>query len=154
MFQIHPLGHNQFSHLYGLDDEALAAHGAKGYVADTKPGFPCRVSLRDAEIGERVILLNFEHEPSQSQYRASHAIFIRDGARVEMPAAGDIPDVLKARLLSVRVFDKSDMMIEADVCDGQIVGDKITEFFDNPAATYIHLHNAKPGCFAAKVTRA
>jgi hypothetical protein len=52
MFQISPLPHRQFSHLFGKMDEELAAIGIVAMTADSKPGFPCRVSLRDAEPGD------------------------------------------------------------------------------------------------------
>jgi hypothetical protein len=46
------------------------------------------------------------------------------------------------------------MMIAADVIDGEELHNSIETFFANTQVDYIHLHNAKPGCFAAKVTRA
>jgi len=57
-FRITGLAPDPFRHLFGMTDEELAKHGAKRYVADTKPGFPDRIELRDAEPGETVILLN------------------------------------------------------------------------------------------------
>jgi len=59
--------------LYGLNDEALIQFGARRYIADTMPGFPCRVTLKDAEPGERVLLINYVHQPADTPYRASHA---------------------------------------------------------------------------------
>jgi hypothetical protein len=60
-FQISGLKHEQFQEYFQLDDKALAARGARRYVADNKAGFPCRVSLIDAEPGEQVILLSYHH---------------------------------------------------------------------------------------------
>lgn len=47
-FQISGLSREQFQEFFELDDGELAARGARRYVADKKPGFPCRVSLIDA----------------------------------------------------------------------------------------------------------
>ena len=58
-------------------------------TATTKPGFPCRVSLEDAEVGEQLILVNYEHQPSASPYRAAHAIFVRKGVEQAKPGVGD-----------------------------------------------------------------
>ena len=69
MFQISALPRDDFEKLFSLDDQSLANLGAKRYIADTKPGFPCRVSLEDAEPGERVILVPFVHQPADSPYR-------------------------------------------------------------------------------------
>jgi uncharacterized protein DUF1203 len=70
VFQISALPLDHFKELFSLDDESLVARGAKRYVADRTPGFPCRVSLEDAALGERVILAPFCHQPESSPYRA------------------------------------------------------------------------------------
>jgi hypothetical protein len=57
-------------------------------------------------------------------------------------------------LLSVRAFDKKAMMLDADVIDGSVLRDWIATTFANGAVDFIDLHNAKPGCFAARVRRA
>ena len=38
-----------FQALFGLSDEALAAHGVIRYAVDAPIGFPCRVTLDDAQ---------------------------------------------------------------------------------------------------------
>ena len=77
-FRITGLDAGRFSHLFGLSDAELARHRALRQTCDEKPGFPCRVSLEDAEPGESVLLVNFEHLPVDSPYRASHAIYVRE----------------------------------------------------------------------------
>lgn len=52
-FRIRGLDPEPYRHLYGLTDAELAARTARRLVADTSPGFPDRVELRDAEPGER-----------------------------------------------------------------------------------------------------
>jgi hypothetical protein len=68
-----------FSHLFGLGDDELGVHGMRRMIVDAKPGFPCRVTLEDAEPGEHVLLLAFEHQPAHSPFRASGPIFVREG---------------------------------------------------------------------------
>ena len=58
----------RFAYLFTLTDEELAAQGARRSTADHKPGFPCRVSLADAEVGEQVILTPFRHHDTASPY--------------------------------------------------------------------------------------
>jgi hypothetical protein len=65
-----------------------------------------------------------------------------------------IPDVLRRRLLSVRAFDADAMMRDADVIDGDRLRNWIVAAFDDRAVDFIDVHNAKPGCFAARVRRA
>ncbi|WP_324752842.1 DUF1203 domain-containing protein [Roseovarius sp. Pro17] len=153
-FQVHALSPQPFADLFTLPDTQLAARRARRVIVRENPGTPCRVTLEDAEIGETVLLINFDHLPVDSPYRASHAIFVREGASQAHPAMDEVPHVLKLRLISLRVFDDADMMITADVAEGEDLHEALMHAFSDPNATYIHLHYAKPGCFAASVTRA
>ena len=142
-----------FRPLYGLDDAALAALGAMRVVADSKPGFPCRVTLEDADIGEVLLLLNYEHLPDASPYRSRHAIFVREGAEASARFEDEVPEKLAIRLLSVRAFDAQAMMTDADVVEGNALEPLIEKMFADPAVAFLHVHNAKRGCFAARVDR-
>ncbi|MES2989077.1 MAG: DUF1203 domain-containing protein [Pseudomonadota bacterium] len=153
-FVISGLDPAPFRHLFGLSDDALAQAKAVRMVADTKPGFPCRVTLEDAEPGQSVLLVNYEHLPAQTPYRSRHAIFIREGAVDVARYEGRVPESLSARLLSVRSFDAVGMMTDADVTEGVELEPLISRFFGDPAVAYLHVHNARRGCFAARVDRA
>lgn len=153
-FQIHALPSEPFATLFGLSDAELARRNMHRSRVETCPGTPCRVSLADARVGDTVILLNYEHQPANSPYRANHAIFVREGAKRAEPALGEVPDVIRSRLISLRLFDVADMMIGAEVVDGHELAEAITKAFENSRVAYAHLHNAKPGCFAASVSRA
>ncbi|WP_424974605.1 DUF1203 domain-containing protein [Dinoroseobacter sp. S124A] len=150
-FQITPLQAEAFEPLFTLTDAELAARNACRQQVTERPGTPCRVSLEDARIGETVILLNHMHLPGTTPFRASHAIFVRQGARTAKLAVGEVPDVIRSRLISLRFFDRADMMIHADVVAGECVADATAAAFATPDIAYGHLHYAKPGCFAASV---
>jgi hypothetical protein len=153
-FQIHSLPAEDFADLFALSDVELADKNACRQTVQAKPGTPCRVSMADAEVGETVILLNYEHQPERSPYKATHAIFVREAASQAQLAVGEIPEVLRSRIISLRLFDENHMMIDADVLQGDGLVEAITTAFENNQVAYAHLHNAKPGCFAASVTRA
>lgn len=153
-FQISPLPSEQFSYLAGMSDAELRRNNIKKVIADANPGYPCRVSLEDAAIGETLFLLNYAHLDKPTPYRASHAIYVRENAVEACLSPGYVPQVLRTRLLSVRAFDTQHDMVHADVVDGQSVEQAITTAFADPDVAYLHLHNAKPGCFAARVDRA
>lgn len=142
-----------FRHLYGLPESALAAENVVRMTVDKRPGYPCRISLEDAIPGETVLLLNHEHLPVASPYRARHAIFVREGEEAVGRYVDRVPDQLAIRLLSVRGFDGAGMMTDADVVDGTQLEPLIARMFADPAVAYLHAHNAKPGCFAARVDR-
>ena len=143
-----------FRHLFGLSDEALAANGARRLVADAKPGFPDRIEVRDAEPGETLLLLNYTHQPADTPYRASHAIFVREGAETPLDRVDEIPDALRARPISLRAFNATGEMVDADLIDGEKLEGLIHRFLDNPEVDYLHAHYAKRGCYAARIDRA
>ncbi len=152
-FQIEALEYTPFKTLFDLSDEQLKDRGARRVVADTHPGFPCRVSLEDAQIGDTLILTNFKHMEMNSPYKASHAIYIRQGVTPAAPKPGEVPDVLASRLLSVRGFGADGFMQQADVVDGQGLAARLDAMFTDPAVSFIDIHNAKQGCFAARAHR-
>jgi hypothetical protein len=65
-----------------------------------------------------------------------------------------VPEFLHQRPISSRAFDTAHQMIDADLADGDGVEAMIVRLLEDPEASYLHLHNAKPGCYMARVTRA
>ena len=152
-FRIEGLPVAPFAPLFGMDDAELAQRDIVRRVADAPVGFPCRVSLRDARPGETVLLLNYEHLPVPGPYRSRHAIYVREYAEAYRPEVDEIPEVLASRLLSVRAFDAAGMMVDADVVAGVVAARVINRQLADPVVAYLHLHNAKPGCYAARAIR-
>jgi hypothetical protein len=152
-FVIHALPAAAFAPLFALSPDELAARGGVLRVADRCPGFPCRVSLRDAEVGETVVLVHYEHQRASSPFRASHAIYVRRNAIEARIEPGRIPELLHARLLSVRAFDDAGMMVDADVVEGHSLAPMLDRMLSSRDVAYVHLHFAKPGCYAARVDR-
>jgi hypothetical protein len=152
-FRISALPLAPFEPFFALDDAALLARGARRCVADATPGFPCRVSLKDAAPGERLVLLNFEHQPALSPYRASGPIFVRETARQAAPEIGEVPESLRLRLLSVRAYDVADLIAEAEVVEGSDLEPLVARFLDDDAIAYLHVHYARRGCYAARIDR-
>ena len=152
-FQLIGLPVEPFASLFSLSDQALRALDAQRVVATEKPGFPCRVSLADAEIGEELLLLPYAHQPAASPYKASGPIFVRRAARQYNHPAGVIPDYVRLRQMSIRAYDAAHLMVDAAVCDGKDARPAILCMFDNLDVAYIHLHNAKRGCFSCRVDR-
>lgn len=152
-FQIRGLQADLFDHLFGKSSHELAELGVERMTVDSDSGYPCRVSLRDAEVGATVLLMNFEHQPADSPYRSSHAIFVREGARAENVPANTVPQMLRTRLISARAFDDDGMMVDADVADGTALKTLIERMLSSGSVSYLHLHNAKHGCFLARADR-
>lgn len=153
-FRLLSLAADPFAPLFDQTERELAAIGARRVVATHTPGFPCRVSLEDATPGEELLLLTYEHHSTDSPYRASGPIYVRRAARPRQLAAGELPPYVTNRLISVRAYSDRGMMLAAEVRDGREVQTELERQFANPQVAYIHLHNAKPGCFSCAVERA
>lgn len=153
-FQLRGLEPASFEKLFDLDDGELAARGMKRMQATVPVGFPCRVSLEDAPVGEELLLLNFEHQGGRSPYRASGPIFVRRGIAQAKRLVGELPSYLTLRLLSVRAYDDADMMVAAEVVEGRDAAPLFGQLLARPDVRYLHVHFAKRGCYACRVDRA
>lgn len=153
-FQVQALDAKPFETLYSLDENQLARRGVVLMLADAQPGFPCRVSLADAEPGRRMLLINHEYQPADTPYRGRHAIFVAQHARTARPDPGEIPDMLGRRLLSVRAFDAGHMMRAARVLDGREAGQHFSDMLRNDGCAYLQVHTAARGCYLARVVPA
>lgn len=153
-FQIQGLPVDGFRHLYGLSDAQLKGHGAYRYVADSHPGYPDRIEMRDAEIGEALLLANHVSMDKPTPYRASHAIFVREGAETSYQASNAVPDVMHRRLISLRAFDHEGMMTDAVLAEGDAIRPAIERLLGDASVDHIDAHYALRGCYAARVTRA
>ena len=153
-FRISGLPAERFAHLFSLPDAELAARGAVRRIADGRtPGYPCRVSLTDAQPGDELILVNYEHHPVDSPYRMRFAIYVRKGEET-YDKVDEVPQQLRLRTLAVRAFDADAMMVGCEIVDGRHLQAGIARLFREPRAAYLHVHFAAAGCFAARVERA
>lgn len=126
---------------------------ARWTIAKSKPGYPCRVSLKEAEIGERILVVTYKYHDVDSPYQASGPIFIRENAETAKLKTNEIPEVLAERLLSVRAYNLDNEMIDAETVQGLELGKIIRKQFSNNEVEYLQVHNASPGCFSCNVFR-
>ena len=143
-----------FAPLFAMSDADLAQKGFRRMVVDEKPGFPCRVTLEDADPGERVLLVTYPHQAANSPYKSSGAIFVRENAQHAYDRVDEVPPVLRERLLSLRAYDEAGMMLDAEIVEGGEIETLLERFFASEATAYVHVHNARRGCFACSVERA
>ena len=115
---------------------------------------PLYAIRQDVAPGADVLLLNFEHLPVATPYRARHAIFVREGAAAAHDGVDSIPQALRLRPISLRAFDAQHEMVNADLVDGAALEPLIERFLARPDVAYLHAHYAKRGCYAARIERA
>lgn len=151
-FRVLGLSPDLFRPLFSLSDVELRARGARRVVAHD-PAMPCRVSMAHAEIGEELLLLNYQHQPANTPYRATHAIYMRKVAAAAYDEINVVAPVLATRLLAVRAFDCENMMIDAEVREGMQAAELFEKMLANCNSHYLQVHNARRGCYAARVER-
>jgi hypothetical protein len=154
MFRLSGLDPARFETLFALPDEALRARGIRRVHADADSGYPCRVSLVDAGEGEELLLLPFRHHEVDSPYQAAGPIYVRRGAVAAELAPGEVPAYVTRRLMSLRAYDRDAMMLRAEVLEGAGVAATLQAWFEDDAIAYVHLHNARPGCYSCIARRA
>lgn len=153
-FMITGLPVDEFSPLFGLPDQHLATRGVLRHIAKSPFGFPCRVTLEDAPMGQTLLLLNYEHQAADTPYRSRHAIYVSEAATQTRRAVDEIPGCLSARPhISLRAFDSAGMMTAAEIAPGAGLTPVIERMLADPQVSYIHAHNAGRGCFAARIDR-
>lgn len=145
---------DEFRPLFGLSEEALAERGVQRHRADAPIGYPCRVTLTDAAPGETLLLLNYEHQPADTPFRARHAIFVGEQATETAVYRDEVPPSLAARpFISLRPFDEAGMMVDGVVAPGAELAPEIERLLARPDVAYIHAHYAGRGCYAARIER-
>ena len=152
-FKITGIQKDEIQDLLNLNGQELLEKGISTITVDEKPGFPCRISLVDADIGEKVLAFSYEHHRVKSPYQSSGPIFLRTNAKTANLKKNEIPKMLIHRLLSLRIYDEQAMMIDARTLKGEYLKDNIQEIFANEKAKYIHVHNSSPGCYNCQINR-
>ena len=151
-YRISGLDPAPFIRLSSLDDAELGLRGVRRLTVTDRPGFPCRLTLDDAEPGETALLLNHTSVP-HGVYRASHAIFVTEGAGTAARYEDAVPPALDRRILSLRAFDGELDMVEGLLVQPGEADAAIRRLLANRTVATIHAHYATRGCFAALVER-
>lgn len=127
--------------------------GGKTYIADNTPGYPCRQCLRDADVGDELILVSHDPFRIDTPYRSASPVFVHAHDCADRLDDAALPRQLGCRRLSVRAFDGDQLMTDAAVIDGAGLDVTLTTFFDDPAVQTVHIHNAERGCWAVTAER-
>jgi len=151
MYRIEGLEREPFEPLFAMSDAELAERRALRTIA-CGPGYPCRISLEEAEVGEPLVLVNHVSNEAETPFRASHAIYVRKDAPRGC-YTDEVPAIFASRTLGLRGFDRDGMLRGALIAGPGESDAKIRELFERPEIAEIHAHTAALGCFLAKVER-
>jgi hypothetical protein len=139
--------------LFAMSDAELAAINARRVTATANRGFPCRVSLKDADKGDALILFHHVSHDVATPYRSAYAIYVREDADAQIVYVDETPPVFEGRPISLRGFDSEGNLRDAALALPGQADARLRELFENSDIAYIHAHNAAHGCFSAKVER-
>jgi hypothetical protein len=137
----------------GLDPQVAQRDDAQPVTVTARPGFPCRVTLEDAEVGETVWLFNHVSHDVDTPYRSAYAIYVRDGVQDAASYTDQVPPVMAGRPLGLRGFDAQGMLRNASLALPGEADAKIRALLAQEEIATIHAHNAAHGCFVAKIVR-
>lgn len=143
-----------FQPLFGLSDAELAERGVVRRTIADGDRAPCRITLEDGRPGQSVLLLNYEHQSAASPYRSTCAIYVNEAATETKRLRDELPRVFLGRPLALRAFDAHGFLVGAELTDYEQVRGGIERQLANPETAYLHVHNAVPGCYAARIDRA
>jgi hypothetical protein len=153
-FAVTGLPVESFRPLFGLGDDALRERGVIRQTAVAGERFPCRITLEDAPAGDTLLLLNFQHHDVASPYRSNYAIYVNEAATATARLVDELPPVLRGRPIALRAFDAGGLLLDAELALADDVEAVISQQFAIPEVAYLHAHNARAGCFAARIDRA
>ena len=151
-YRIRGLDPAPFRPLFGLPDEELAESGIIRMTVDS-PTFPCRVSLTDRAIGEKVLLLNHVSHDVREPLSRQPCHLRHRGRGGSSRCVDQVPPVFEKRVLSLRGFDADGHDGRSDPQSARRGGRGNRRLFANPDIATIHAHNATRGCFAARIER-
>ena len=151
-YRIEGLSPEPFAGMFSLSDAELAARNARRVRADSPTGHPCRVSLEEAATGEELVLVNHVSNEAPTPFRASHAIYVRNGAETAR-FIDEVPPLFASRTLSLRGFDSGGMLRDGLLALPGEADAGIRALFEQDEIDTIHAHSAAYGCFLARIER-
>jgi Protein of unknown function (DUF1203) len=153
-FRICGLPYQPFAPLFEMSEGELRDHGTVRRIAPLDSIYPCRISLEHAVPGETVVLTNYVHlaDPA-SPYRSLGPIFVRRDPGPTFDRVNEVPPVLRARALSLRAYDRHNMIAAAHVTTGDELPDLVDRLFGRDEIAELHVHSATHGCYLARVAR-
>jgi hypothetical protein len=129
---------------------ALQRGAAVTPAGDDGP-YPVRCCLHDADADEGVVLLSAQPATAASPYAAPGPIYLHRDPCQGYRADGEVPEILRERLLSLRAFDAAHMMTGTEVVQGAQIRPAAERLLAIENTAYLHVHFAGAGCFACRI---
>jgi hypothetical protein len=138
-----------------LVDQARSAALANGTAVEVTSNddapFPVRCCLHDATAEEGVLLLSLRPQSGDSPYAAPGPVYIHRDRCAGYSPQGDVPQILRGRMLSLRGYTDGHMITGTAVVAGGDVEGAAHKLLDVPGTAYLFVHFAGPGCYACRI---
>lgn len=121
--------------------------------ADAPRGYPCRICLRDAAVGDELLLFSHSPFPGPAAYRTLGPIFVHAHGCPPYVDGDEVPEQLRTRLLAVRGMTQDLRIRASDVVEGTELEATAARLFADPEVTALHVHFARNGCYACRIVR-
>jgi hypothetical protein len=100
-----------------------------------------------------MILLNFVSADVDTPFRASHAIFVREGADRAAHYRDRMPALIDRRTTSLRAFDRHGMIRAAALAAPGEADAGVRTLLTDDAIDHVDIHTSAWGCFLARAER-
>jgi len=123
-------------------------------VVDSAGGTPLRCCLREANIGERVVLIAYQPATVGGPYAEVGPVFIHAEACEGYTDAHRYPDSFRQRRQLLRAYDADGRIVDAMIAqNGDEAEGGCAAFFARPDVAYIHSRNVLYGCYMFTIRR-
>ena len=113
----------------------------------TGGGTPLRCCLRDAEPGERVVLIAYRPAAVAGPYAEVGPVFVHAEACAGYADENRYPEGFRSRNQLLRAYDERGRQVENVVVDGAAAERAITGLLQRPEVAYLHSRNVLAGCY-------
>jgi len=116
---------------------------------------PCRVCLRDFEVGvDRRLLFTFDPFFGVEPYPLPGPIFIHESSCAPFPEDGGFPQDLRSHDLTLDAYAQGRrLLVEEHVKGGNGIDEIIAHLLSQADVDYIHVRDTDAGCFDFRIAR-
>lgn len=125
------------------------------YSTPEKRMNPCRLCLGDTDPGQLHVL--FSYMPfvnNKNPFAEVGPVYVHQDCSAYLDVNVFPPDIKKRKYLQVRGYDADDILIKADLTEGNNIESMIEEFLNIDDVMYLHIRHGQTGCYLLKVERA
>jgi hypothetical protein len=121
-------------------------------TADSPEGYPCRLCLRWAQPGERLILFPFASIAPGRPYSESGPIFVHAERCERYRLTNEFPAEFR-RGRAIRAYDSEQNMIAGEVVNGNEPEAVIEKLLQNQETAFLQVRSASRGCYTMGIER-